>query len=87
MTPFSARPGRWVKTPPALPDQPTTVWINPPQNKSEPASQIKAKTCLKVVDIFRMLSLYQYAKSVHWDESVPDSCGGPKCLIAHSVLH
>jgi len=35
---FQANPERFVNKPPAPPDKPTAVWINPPQRKAEPAS-------------------------------------------------
>jgi len=31
---FAAHPERYVKKPPSPPKTPTTVWINPPQNKA-----------------------------------------------------
>ncbi|CAH2606019.1 transposase (plasmid) [Rhodovastum atsumiense] len=35
---FQANPERFVNKPPAPPVKPTAVWINPPQQKAEPAS-------------------------------------------------
>jgi putative transposase len=35
---FQANPERFVNKPPAPPDKPTAVWINPPQRKAEPTS-------------------------------------------------
>jgi putative transposase len=35
---FDAKPERFVKKPPVPPAKPTAVWINPPQNNTEPPS-------------------------------------------------
>ena len=60
---YRAHPERFVRRPPAPPEVPTAVWINPPREEGDAASVIRTPGCLTGLDRFRTQPQREFSRA------------------------